>query len=172
MSAALVLGGARSGKSRYAEGLCATPRIYVATAQAFDDEMVSRISQHREQRGAAWITVDAPMDLLGALKAHDKAGCALLVDCLTLWLTNLVMAEKDGEAEVLALVEWLPSARGTLVFVSNELGLGLVPESGLGRRFRDLHGVMNQRVAAACDQVIFVAAGLPLALKGQLPKRR
>lgn len=172
MSAALVLGGARSGKSRYAEGLCATPRIYVATAQAFDDEMVSRISQHREQRGAAWITVDAPMDLLGALKAHDKAGCALLVDCLTLWLTNLVMAEKDGEAEVSALVEWLPSARGTLVFVSNELGLGLVPESGLGRRFRDLHGVMNQRVAAACDQVIFVAAGLPLALKGQLPERR
>jgi adenosylcobinamide kinase / adenosylcobinamide-phosphate guanylyltransferase len=172
MSVTLVLGGARSGKSRYAEGLCATPRIYVATAQAFDDEMASRIVQHQERRGAAWVTIDAPLDLPGALKAYDKAGCALLVDCLTLWLTNLVMAEKDCEAEVSALVAWLASARGNVVFVSNELGLGLVPESGLGRRFRDLHGLMNQRVAAFADTVVFVVAGLPLVLKGRLPNLR
>ncbi len=172
MNVTLVLGGARSGKSRYAESLCAKPRVYVATAQAFDAEMSARIAKHQQQRGPAWTTVDAPIDLLGALKAHDKAGQWVLVDCLTLWLTNLVMAEKDCEIEISALVAMLANAHGNLVFVSNELGLGLVPETPLGRRFRDLHGIMNQRVAAACDTVVLLVAGLPLALKGRLPSPR
>ena len=161
----LVLGGARSGKSRYAEELVmrvAPPWTYIATAEAFDDEMTERIAHHRQRRDANWQTVDAPRDLAGAI--GGLAGPAL-IDCLTLWLSNVMLAERDVEAESERLLAALGSAPGPLVAVSNEVGLGLVPETPLGRAFRDAQGRLNQRVAAAADRVIFMAAGLPLSLK-------
>ena len=167
MNVTLILGGARSGKSRFAESLCKPPRSYIATAQAFDDEMRLRIAKHREDRGAQWSTIEAPLDLVGALKT---ANGDVLVDCLTLWLTNLVMNEKDAAAEVSALVERLKPTSNQIVIVSNELGLGLVPEHGMSRRFRDHHGFMNQRVAEIAQCVVFMVAGIPQVIKGQLPK--
>ncbi len=169
MSITFVLGGASSGKSKFAESLCPKPRIYVATAEAFDDEMSLRIHKHQQQRGEEWTTLDAPLDLFGALRACEGKGSVVLVDCLTLWLTNLVMKEKDAKAEIEAVADYLAQTKLNLVIVSNELGMGLVPEQGFSRRFRDLHGNMNQRVAAVAENVVFVAAGLPLVLKGRLP---
>lgn len=169
---ALVLGGARSGKSGFAERLAretGLSRVYVATAQPFDAEMAARIAQHREDRGAGWITVEAPRDLAAALARADAADRVVLVDCLTLWLTNVMLGEGEGGGDAAAagdsLLGALPALRARVVFVSNELGMGLVPETPLGRRFRDAQGRLNQRVAAACDTVAFVAAGLPLWLK-------
>jgi len=170
MSIILVLGGAASGKSKYAESLCASPRVYVATAQAFDDEMHGKIAKHKWQRGEGWITVEEPLDLIGALKKAEAQAGTILLDCLTLWLTNLVMAEKDIAAEMSALMDHLRGMRARVVIVSNELGLGVVPEHGLTRRFRELHGVMNQSVAEVADTVMFVVAGLPQVLKGQRPE--
>ena len=167
MNITLILGGARSGKSRFAESLCKPPRSYIATAQAFDDEMRLRIAKHREDRGAQWSTIEAPLDLVGALKT---ANGDVLVDCLTLWLTNLVMHEKDAAAEVSALVERLKPTSNKIVIVSNELGLGLVPEHGMSRHFRDQHGLMNQRVAEVAQCVVFVMAGIPQVIKGRLPE--
>jgi adenosylcobinamide kinase/adenosylcobinamide-phosphate guanylyltransferase len=161
----LVLGGARSGKSRYAEELvmrAAPPWTYVATAEAFDDEMAERIAHHRQRRDANWQTLDAPRDLAGIV---DGIRGPALVDCLTLWLSNVMLAGGNVEAESERLLAVLASAPGPLVAVSNEVGLGLVPETPLGRAFRDAQGRLNQRVAAAADRVIFMAAGLPLSLK-------
>lgn len=140
------------------------PKTYIATAQAFDDEMAARIAAHREDRGDGWQTLEAPLELAQALGAADRA---VLVDCMTLWLSNLVLAERDVEAELALLLDAL---RAPMVLVSNELGMGLVPETPLGRSFRDQHGRMNQALAKRCDQVVFVAAGLPMALKGALPE--
>ena len=161
----LVLGGARSGKSRHAEELitrAAPPWTYIATAEALDDEMRDRIAHHRVRRDARWHTVDAPLDLASAIAG--LAGPAL-IDCLTLWLSNVMLAERDVEAESERLLAALAAAPGPLVAVSNEVGLGLVPETPLGRAYRDAQGRLNQRVAAAADRVIFTAAGLPLNLK-------
>ena len=166
MSVTLVLGGARSGKSSFAESLCRAPRCYIATAQAFDDEMTHRIFKHRQDRGADWTTLEAPLDLIGALGSGQGD---VLLDCLTLWLTNLVMAEREVEPEIEKLLQQLTHMPNKVVIVSNELGLGLVPEHGLSRRFRDLHGVMNQRVAAMADCVVFMVAGIPQVIKGRLP---
>jgi adenosylcobinamide kinase/adenosylcobinamide-phosphate guanylyltransferase len=163
----LVLGGARSGKSRYAEGLFATlppPWIYVATAEAGDAEMAERIATHRARRGDAWTTVEAPRDLAGALEAHRKG--PILVDCLTLWLTNLLLADVDIDAESERLEGALARAEVSVVLISNEVGSGIVPDNALARRFRDLQGLLNQRIAARADRVILMAAGLPLTLKG------
>ena len=164
----LVLGGARSGKSRYAErrvqaagGAC----IYIATAQAFDDEMAERIAHHREDRGLHWRTVEAPIDLPEAIRAESKSGAAVLVDCLTLWATNLLLGERDIDDATEQLVAALRAHVGPIALVSNEIGLGIVPDNALSRRFRDVAGRMNQAVAAAIDEVQFIAAGLPLALK-------
>jgi adenosyl cobinamide kinase/adenosyl cobinamide phosphate guanylyltransferase len=168
MSVTLVLGGARSGKSRIAERLCAGKRTYIATAEAFDDEMRLRIRAHVDRRGSGWETVEAPLDLVAAL---GRAQGEVLVDCLTLWLTNLVMKEMDARAEIDALTSHLGATRQKVVIVSNELGLGLVPESGLSRRFRDLHGVMNQAVADVSKTVIFCVAGIPQVIKGRRPLR-
>ena len=161
----LVLGGARSGKSRHAEELimrAAPPWTYLATAEARDDEMRERISHHRARRDAKWQTLDAPLDLAGTIQ---RVTGPALIDCLTLWLSNVMLAERDFEAESARLLAALGSAPGPLVAVSNEVGLGLVPETPLGRAFRDAQGRLNQRVAAAADRVIFMAAGLPLSLK-------
>lgn len=164
----LVLGGARSGKSAYAEALLADiagPRIYVATAEAGDAEMAERIAHHQTRRGAAWRTVEAPLDLATALDAHASAEGALLVDCLTLWLNNLMAADRDIEAESAALERAVVGSPGRIVLVSNEVGLGIVPDNPLARRFRDCAGRLNKRMATAADEVVFIAAGLPLTLK-------
>lgn len=164
----LVLGGARSGKSRHAEALVRAapgPWLYLATAQALDDEMAERISRHREDRGSDWTTREVPLDLAAALRAAEP-GAAVLVDCLTLWLSNLMMADRDIEAEIAGLLAGLQDCRARVVLVSNEVGLGIVPGNALARAFRDHAGRLNQAVAARADRVVFVAAGLPLVLKG------
>jgi len=163
----LVLGGARSGKSTYAEGLLAHgPALYVATGQAFDDEMAERIRHHRARRGPNWQTMEVPLDLAEALDRVLDPDRPVLVDCLTLWISNLMHADRDVEAETCRLCEVLAAPRGPVVLVSNEVGLGLVPDNRLAREFRDHQGRVNQRVAKVCSRVVFVAAGLPLFLKG------
>ena len=167
--AVFVLGGARSGKSRFAETLVSETgleRHYVATGQAWDDEMRDRIAQHRADRGDLWQTHEEPMDLVARLAAIDADGRAVLVDCLTLWVTNLMMAERDIAAEFAALTEFLPRAKARLVLVSNEVGLGIVPENRVAREFRDHAGRLHQMIAAASAEVYFIAAGLPLKMKG------
>ncbi len=166
-SMTLVLGGARSGKSRHAEGLIEArpaPWLYVATAQAYDDEMRARIAEHRARRGEGWQTVDAPVDLAGAI-AGAPAGLPILVDCLTLWLTNLLLAEADIVAARMGLAEACRQATGPLVLVSNEVGLGIVPDNTLARRFRDEAGRLHQDLAALADHVVFMVAGLPMIVK-------
>jgi adenosylcobinamide kinase / adenosylcobinamide-phosphate guanylyltransferase len=166
MTTTLVLGGARSGKTRYALAAAEArpgPLVMIATAEALDEEMAERIARHRVERGERWRTVEAPLDLPGAL-ADVEAGEAVVVDCLTLWLSNLMHSGRDVEIATSALLAALPGRKVWLV--SNEVGLGLVPETPLGRRFRDEAGRLNQRVAAAVDRAVFIAAGLPLDLKG------
>ncbi len=162
-----LIGGARSGKSAHAERLVTAgpaPWTYIATAQAFDDEMRERIAIHLARRGEGWRTVDAPLDLAGALAAVPD-GEAVLVDCLTLWLTNHLLAENDLDAQCAALVRTLGQPRGPWFVVSSEVGLGIVPDNALARRFRDAAGMLNQRVAAAADRVLFMVAGLPMQVK-------
>jgi adenosylcobinamide kinase/adenosylcobinamide-phosphate guanylyltransferase len=165
----LVLGGARSGKSAYAERLVTESgldAVYVATAAPGDAEMADRIAEHRSRREAMWRTIEAPEDLEDALVREAGEGRAVLVDCLTLWLSNLMLAGADIEKRGVALTDTARSVAGLRVFVSNEVGLGVVPETPLGRRFRDAQGRLNQAMAAAADHVVFMAAGLPLVLKG------
>jgi adenosylcobinamide kinase/adenosylcobinamide-phosphate guanylyltransferase len=163
----LVLGGARSGKSRHAEALIAArgPGLYLATAEAGDAEMTERIAEHRARRGAGWTTVEEPLELAATLARHAAADRPILVDCLTLWLSNVMLAGRDLDAATGGLIAALPALAGPVVFVSNEVGLGIVPENALARRFRDAAGRLNQAVGAACQQVMLVAAGLPLVLK-------
>lgn len=169
MSVVLVLGGARSGKSRFAESLAHAPRHYIATAQAFDDEMRERIAAHRTARGVNWHTHEVPIDLVAKLQDLDMAGNFILVDCLTLWLSNLLLAEHDCEAAIAKLVAHLEKAQARIVIVSNEVGLGIVPDNKLARAFRDVQGVANQSVAGLALNVVFMVAGLPLIMKGPLP---
>jgi adenosylcobinamide kinase/adenosylcobinamide-phosphate guanylyltransferase len=164
----LVLGGARSGKSRHAEGLveaAAPAGTYCATAEAGDAEMRERIAAHRARRGTFWRTIEAPLDLTPAIAAAAP-GRPLLIDCLTLWLSNVLLAGQPLAAEFAILRAALRDAAGPVVLVANEVGLGLVPETPLGREFRDAAGWLNQDIAALADRVVFVAAGLPLVLKG------
>lgn len=166
----LVLGGARSGKSGHAEALVRAlpqPWIYLATAEPGDGEMAERIRRHQADRGPGWTTVEEPLDLPGALRTHAGPGRAVLVDCLTLWLSNLMFAERDIDAATAGLLDALADTAGTVVLVSNEVGQGIVPDNALARAFRDHAGRMHQRVAAAADRVLFVVAGLPMTLKGQ-----
>ena len=162
----LVLGGARSGKSRFAEGLLAeaAPRAYLATAEPGDAEMAARIAAHRARRGRFWNTVEVPRDLAGAI-AEARGDRPLLIDCLTLWLSNLMLAGDALDREFAALSIALRAAGGPIVMVANEVGLGLVPETPLGRAFRDAAGLLNQKIAALADRLVFVAPGLPLVLK-------
>ena len=166
----LVIGGARSGKSAYAETLIAEasppngPRpLYIATAEARDPEMRERIALHRERRGALWETVEEPLHLCGALVAGG--GRAVLVDCLTLWLTNHLLAGRDLAAERERLIATLNALNGPVALIANEVGLGIVPDNALARAFRDHAGRLNQRMAEIANTVFFVAAGLPLRLK-------
>ena len=167
-SSTLVLGGARSGKSAHAQALAEASgldRVFVATAHAYDDEMVGRIARHVAARDATWRTIDAPYDLVDALAGHAAPARVLLVDCLTLWLSNLMLRGDDVEAATEAFAARVPRLPGTAIFVSNEVGWGIVPENALARRFRDAQGRLNQRIAAACGTVVLVAAGLPLVMK-------
>ena len=164
----LVLGGARSGKSRHAQALAEATglrRTYLATAEARDEEMAARIARHQAERGEGWQTLEAPLDMpvaLGSVADSD----VVLVDCLTLWLTNVMLGERDVDVETEALVAALATVPRPIILVSNEVGLGLVPETPLGRAFRDAQGRLNQRIAEVVQEVRFMAAGLPLVLKG------
>ena len=166
-----VLGGAASGKSSFAEALCFQtdrPRVYIATAQAFDDEMRNKISAHRAQRGVDWRTVEAPLDLAAALLTCQSDEIVLL-DCATLWLSNILLAEQDPQAAGDALRAALAACPAPIVVVSNEVGHGIVPDNALARQFRNAQGRLNQMLAADADLVVNVIAGLPQVLKGELP---
>jgi adenosylcobinamide kinase/adenosylcobinamide-phosphate guanylyltransferase len=165
----VILGGARSGKSRFAQGLAEQSEgrlVYVATAGAYDAEMEERIERHRSDRGERWDTVEEQYDLAGVIAGHSGTGKTLLVDCLTLWLSNLMLGEQDVAAVLDGLIAALKACDGHVILVSNEVGSGIVPETPLGRAFRDEAGRLNQRVAAQADAVALVVAGLPLWLKG------
>lgn len=172
----LVLGGARSGKSRFAEGETVrhpAPWTYIATAQLGyggqpDPEMEARVALHRDRRGAGWETVEAPLDLAAALAALPPDRPAL-VDCLTLWLSNHLLADHDIDAEAAALETALAARPGPTICVANEVGFGIVPDNALARRFRDAAGLLNQRLARRARKVVLVVAGLPLPLKEETP---
>jgi len=165
----LVLGGARSGKSRYAEQAALAspaPWVYVATAEPFDAEMTARIAEHRNRRGGQWQTIEAPLDLPGAIAGAPPAA-TVLVDCLTLWLNNLMFNNRDIDVETQGLEAALAARKAPSVLVSNEVGSGIVPDNAEARRFRDLQGRLNQRIAARADRVVLLVAGLPMVMKGQ-----
>ena len=164
----LVLGGARSGKSRHAERLVLASGlepVYLATAEALDPEMAARIAEHRARRGPEWRTVEEPLDLAGALARECAGGRAVLVDCLTLWLSNLMVRERPVAAEVERLIALLPDLRGAAVLVSNEVGQGIVPAGAMARAFVDHAGFLHQRIAEVADAVVLMTAGLPQRLK-------
>lgn len=173
MSVILVLGGARSGKSRFAEDLVLQTGkrpVYIATAEAQDEEMRQRIRQHRARRDVSWKTLEAPLELIRGIKNESGENRAIIraiiVDCLTLWLTNLMIYQRDIETQCEGLVYLLKEARSDIVLVASEVGLGIVPEHRLARSFRDYAGELNQAIAALAHAVYLVVAGLPLKLKG------
>jgi adenosylcobinamide kinase / adenosylcobinamide-phosphate guanylyltransferase len=164
----LVLGGARSGKSAYAQRLAEAhgpERLYVATGAAGDEEMAARIARHRRDRGQGWTTLEEPLEISAALLTHARPSRVMVVDCLTLWLSNLMLAGRDPGPAVRALADAIAEVAGPAILVSNEVGMGIVPDNKLGREFRDWQGRANREIGAACDAVILVAAGLPLQLK-------
>ncbi len=165
---ALILGGARSGKSAYAQVLaeaCSPDRLYLATGAPGDQEMAARIARHQADRGQGWATIEEPLEVASTLLTHARAGGVVVVDCLTLWLSNLMLAGRDPGAAVTALADAIGALAGPAILVSNEVGMGIVPDHKLSREFRDWQGRTNREIGAACDAVIFVAAGLPLRLK-------
>ena len=169
----LVLGGARSGKSAYAEQLAAAhmgEKIYIATAEAIDAEMAERIAHHRARRGEGWRTLDAPLDVAGVLRREDGRGRFVLVDCVTVWISNLMFHNRDVEDAVAEVCAVASGVEAQVVFVSNEVGFGIVPDNALARSFRDMAGRANQALAASADEVVLVVAGLPLTLKQAKPR--
>jgi adenosylcobinamide kinase / adenosylcobinamide-phosphate guanylyltransferase len=170
----LITGGARSGKSQYAEHRVVEMggrRLYVATAEANDEEMAQRIAEHRKRRGIEWRTIEEPLELAEALLAERGTTDCALVDCLTLWISNLLIRHDDKYAreKVEELIEKLPQLNFHLVFVTNEVGSGIVPDNPLARKFRDLAGWTNQRMAQAANEVILMVAGIPIIVKQGLP---
>lgn len=167
MPVILIIGGARSGKSRHAEARArAVPGrpVYIATAEALDGEMAERIAGHRARRGKGWTEREVPLDLVQALIETDGGG-ARLVDCLTLWLSNLLHSKRDWSQGIVQLAQALPRQRSPVVLVTNEVGSGIVPDNALARAYRDAAGHMNQTIAGVADEVEFVIAGLPMKLK-------
>lgn len=164
----MILGGARSGKSYRALALAesaAGQTVFIATAEAHDDEMASRIARHQVDRGTRWETVEAPLDLCNAIQTHCVESNTVLVDCLTLWLSNVMFTNRDLASETTKLVRTIEAVDTPLILVSNEVGMGIVPDTPIGREFRDEQGRLNQRVAAVCQRVEFVVAGLSMPLK-------
>lgn len=171
MKLSLILGGAASGKSNFAEKLVFStqrPRIYIATAQAFDDEMQAKIARHRDIRGENWTTLETPLDMPGAL-VNVPSNHIVLVDCLTLWLSNHLLAENPLNQLGNDLLSAIAKTKAPVVLVSNEAGLGVVPDNALARKFRQAQGELNQQMATAADLVVNVTAGIPIAIKGQIP---
>ena len=169
----LVLGGARSGKSAFAQARAeesGLELVFVATAQAFDREMAERIARHADARDSRWRLVEAPFALADAFAGEAGADRLLLVDCMTLWLSNLMLRGDDTDRATREIVAALSALRGPAILVSNEVGSGIVPENALARRFRDAQGRLNQALAAACEEVVLVTAGLPLRLKPPDPR--
>ena len=167
----LVLGGAASGKSAFAERLVLQGDyrpVYIATAQIFDDEMAEKVARHRTVRGDKWLTIEEPLALAQVLAAREP-GEAVLIDCATLWLTNVILAERDLAEEMAGLLAALRDCPVPVVIVSNEVGQGIVPDNALSRRFRNAQGTLNQAVAAEAELVVAVMAGLPMVLNGTLP---
>jgi adenosylcobinamide kinase/adenosylcobinamide-phosphate guanylyltransferase len=165
----LITGGARSGKSALAERMTlalGTPAVYIATAEAWDSEMEDRIARHRTRRGAEWETVAEPLDLVRALADTDR-GAPRLVDCVTLWLSNLMLGGHDWEVEVERVTDLIPRLAAPVVFVTNEVGSGIVPDNALARAYRDAAGIANQRLAGACDELWLCVSGHPLKVKPQ-----
>lgn len=167
----LVLGGAASGKSAFAERLVLRAElapVYIATAQVFDDEMAAKVSRHRDIRSDRWTTIEEPLDVVGALDQCD-ANQAVLIDCATLWLTNVILGDRDIAADMADPLVALRDCSAPVVIVSNEVGQGIVPDNALSRSFRNAQGTLNQAIATEAELVVAVMAGLPLALKGTLP---
>jgi adenosylcobinamide kinase/adenosylcobinamide-phosphate guanylyltransferase len=168
MTSLIVLGGARSGKSRHAQARAEAMNgelVFVATAQAGDGEMAERIAIHQSDRGPRWRTIEEPLEIAALIDREAAPGRVLLVDCLTLWTSNLMFAERDIAQAAQELARAIRDAGGPLIFVANEVGLGIVPDNALARRFRDAAGTVNQKVAEAADEAVLVIAGLPLRLK-------
>ncbi|MBL8663495.1 MAG: bifunctional adenosylcobinamide kinase/adenosylcobinamide-phosphate guanylyltransferase [Candidatus Odyssella sp.] len=168
----LITGGARAGKSRYAERLMAARparHAVIATATAGDAEMAERIARHRAERDKTWETIEQPISVRSAIRNSARPDRIVLVDCLTLWISNLMAEQRDIEVEMQGLVGTLKIAAGPVIIVSNEVGLGIVPDNALARAFRDNLGRANQLVAAAAEVAVFMAAGIPIVLKGSLP---
>lgn len=168
----LILGGVKSGKSRLAEQLAANDEqrvIYIATAQPWDDEMLARIHQHQQQRPKHWQTIEAPLHLAQALTTHDAESHTILIDCLTLWITQLLCHTNTAllDQEITALLTTLPNLKANIILVSNETNMGVIPMDALSRRFCDITGKLHQQLAAQCDNVILTVAGLPLYVKGK-----
>ena len=164
----LVLGGARSGKSAYALKLAeaySPERLYLATAAPGDEEMAARIARHQAERGRGWTTLEEPLEVARTLGAEARSGRVIVVDCLTLWLSNLMLMGRDPGPGVAALADAIRALAGPAILISNEVGMGIVPDHKLGREFRDWQGRANQEIARACDAAILIAAGLPLRLK-------
>ena len=166
-----VVGGCRSGKSRHAlelaEQISGVHRIFIATCVPYDEEMKDRVRRHQKDRGSTWTTVDAPVELAAAILEHSQSACVILADCLTLWMSNLLMESEDLETRVEELTTAIHKAKCPVVIVSNEVGTGIVPENALARQFRDAVGLANQRVAACVDKVIWMVAGIPVLVKGE-----
>jgi adenosylcobinamide kinase/adenosylcobinamide-phosphate guanylyltransferase len=167
----LVLGGARSGKSAYAESLAleiagaAGEVLYIATAEALDGEMKERIQRHRARRGPSWRTVEEPLDLVAALERHARPDQPIIIDCLTLWMSNLLGAGRGIAAESQALADAIDRTPAPVILITNEVGQGIVPDNALARAFRDEAGLVNQLIAARAERVVLIVAGLPLVLK-------
>jgi adenosylcobinamide kinase/adenosylcobinamide-phosphate guanylyltransferase len=167
-----ILGGCRSGKSSFAlktaNAISADRRVFIATSMPSDDEMKARVARHRAERGPGWITVEAPLALAEAIAENARNGCVILVDCLTLWISNMLLetgALAEVEPRIPSLIRTLAQAPCPVVLVSNEVGAGIVPENKLARQFRDLAGTANQAVAAAANRVVWVVAGIPVTIK-------
>lgn len=168
----LILGGAASGKSAYAEGLFKAhsgPRVYLATAQSFDSEMENKIERHKKMRGDGWKTIERPLEIAPVFQNAER-GEAILLDCATLWLSNLLLSEAAIENAIDALISSLSTSTVPVVIVSNEVGSGIVPSHALSRAFREEQGRLNQQLAAISDYVALVVAGLPIVLKGETPE--
>ena len=163
----LVLGGAKSGKSKYAEDLSANyeNKLYIATAEARDEEMKSRIKAHEKQRGSKWQTIEEPLNIKDHFTSQHKPNSVILVDCMTMWLSNLFEQNCNIETETELLLKTLPNCTADVILVSNELGLSIVPENALARKFRDDQGILNQKLAKVANNVVFIVAGLPINLK-------
>lgn len=163
----LILGGAKSGKSKYAEDLSANyeNKLYIATAEARDEEMKDRIKAHQKQRGTNWQTIEESLNIKDHLEAQNEPNSVILVDCMTIWLSNLFEHNCNIETETNLLLKTLPNCSADVILVSNELGLSIVPENALARKFRDEQGILNQKLAKVANNVVFIAAGLPINLK-------